>query len=402
MRHVVVVGGGFGGLETVFCLSEAMKDARLTLVEKSGLHSFLPSIHEIIAGRVTTRDISIPLDVILPGQARLVKDEVTAIDTAARRIVCRHEALDFDYLIVAVGAENNFYGVKGAEDHALRFRRPGDAERIRTDLVAMLRDRDRNLRIIVGGGGTEGVEVAGELVDAVKAAGRSGDLLSGAVAIELIHNQERLLPAFPDEAGERAAEYLSSLGVMISARERISEVRQGSLLLESGRERPLSMLIWTGGIRPPRLIREMALVKDPGGWLEVNGHLHAPNDDRVFGLGDLVSVKKDGEYLNLPRLAYHAMDQAVVVSKNVANRIEGLPLVSYSPKHRPQLVSIGKDMGLLVQGEKVLQGAWVVTLKKTIQARHLMSCLSRPVYSAVMKRVRAAGYINIFRRLVGF
>ncbi|NTW67830.1 MAG: FAD-dependent oxidoreductase, partial [Nitrospirae bacterium] len=129
---VVIVGGGFGGLEAALMLKGVTDDAvTITLIDRDGFHSFIPSIHEISSGKITSRSIQIPLGTMLaPAGIRFVRDAVTAIDHENRRVKAASGDLNYDYLVLATGAENHFFGVPGAEEYSFRFRTPDDAERL--------------------------------------------------------------------------------------------------------------------------------------------------------------------------------------------------------------------------------------------------------------------------------
>jgi NADH dehydrogenase len=400
--HIAIVGGGFGGLETAFSLRNLLgSSSEITLIDRHGYHSFIPSIHEIIAGKVRPEAIRIPLAVVLkPAGINFIQDEVLSVDPVKREVIARGSTLRYDYLVLSSGAENNFYGVPGVEELSYRFRTPGDAERIRADLETLLADPGRRFSIVLAGGGTEGVEVAGELIDAIKEHGREDNLASGSISVELIESRDHLLPGFPLKAREFVDNYLSRRGVKLIFGSPIAEARKDRVVLASGKEREMSMLLWTGGIQPIRLIRELPLPKDSTGWLKVTDRLYSPDDDRIYGIGDAITIIKFGSPVPLPRLAYLAQDQARVASLNISASITGQDLVAYEPKFRPQLISLGKNMGILVDGERFFSGSWVVTLKKAIERKHLMTCLTKPLTSALAARIPGAAILHrLWRRL---
>jgi NADH dehydrogenase FAD-containing subunit len=180
-----------------------------------------------------------------------------------------------------------------------------------------------------------------------------------------------------------AEDYLRQHGVTIIAGDRIAGVGKDSVLLESGQKRDVSLLIWSGGIQPSRLVEDLSFPKDPWGWLKVTEYLHVPGDGRVYAIGDAVSIYSDDGPLALQRLAYHAQDQARVAALNIAADAGGGRPVRYEPKNKPQLVSIGDGMGIFSAADRVASGPWVVTLKKAIERKHLMSYLSKPLSSAL-------------------
>jgi NADH dehydrogenase len=400
--HVVIVGGGFGGLEAAFSLRNLLRSSvEITLIDRHEYHSFTPSIHEIVSGKVRPETLRIPLAVVLkPVGVNFVQDEALSVDTGMREVIARKRTLQYDYLILSSGAENNFYGVPGVDKYSYRFRSPGDAERIRADLEALLADPVNRFTVVLAGGGTEGVEVAGELLDAIKGHGREEDIGSGRISVELIEGRDHLLPGFPLKAQEFVENYLSRRGVKLITKSTIAKVRKDRVILESGSERVMAMLLWTGGIQPMKLIRELPLSKDASGWLKVTDRLHSPDDERIYGIGDAITIHAFGSPVPLPRLAYHAQDQARVAGLNIFSSINGRALVPYAPKLKPHLISLGRDMGIMVDGERFSRGSWVVTLKKAIERKHMMTCLTKPVTSALAARIPGVDILRwMWRRL---
>jgi len=393
--RIVIIGGGFGGLEAAFSLKGLLKRPfEITLIGRSAYHAFIPSIHLIVSGKVSADSIRIPLKVVLGAAGMVfVLDEAHSVNTEKREVTTGGRTLAYDYLVISSGAENNYFGIPGAEEFSYRFRTPEDADRIREKLVQTLTG-EATCRIALAGAGTEGVEVIGEVLDLIRGEGREEDLKSGRIAIDMIEGKTRLLPNFPGKVQDIVEEYLRGRGVSLIAGDRISEVGKDEVVLGSGQKREASILIWTGGIRPSKLIRDLPLLKDPGGWLTVTGLLHAPEDERIYGIGDAVSISTGDGPLALQRLAYHAQDQARVAALNIAADISGSEKVAYKPRTRPQLISLGGDMGIFTLEDRVFSGRWVVTLKKAVERKHLMAYLTRPVSSAIWSLVPGAGLVR--------
>jgi NADH dehydrogenase FAD-containing subunit len=175
--RIVIIGGGFGGLEAAFSLTGLLKrSCEITLIDRSAYHSFIPSIHLIVSGKVTADEIRIPLKTVL-GAAGMtfVQDEALTVNAEKREVTARGKTIAYDYLVISSGAENNYFGVPGAEEFSHRFRTPEDAERIREKLVRSLAG-EATCRFVLAGAGTEGVEVAGEVLDLIRGEGREEDL----------------------------------------------------------------------------------------------------------------------------------------------------------------------------------------------------------------------------------
>ena len=396
--RIVIVGGGFGGLEAAFSLQALLqRPFEITLLDRSAYHAFIPSIHLIVSGKVSADSIRIPLQTVLgAADMAFVQDEALAVNAQKREVKIKGGTLPYDYLVISCGAENNYFGVPGAEEFSCRFRTPEDAERIRAKLVQTIAG-EATCRFVLAGAGSEGVEVVGEVLDLIRNEGREGDLKAGRIAIDMIEGKTRLLPNFPGKVQDIVEGYLRERGVSLIAGDRIREVRKEGVVLESGQKRDASILIWSGGIKPSKLIRGLPLEKDPGGWLAVTNKLHVPGDERIYGIGDAVSIHADDGPLVLQRLAYHARDQARVAAFNIAADINGSEKAAYKPRTRPQLISLGSDMGIFTREDRVYSGPWVVTLKKAVERTHLMAYLSRPVSSALWSLMPGA---RLLRRMI--
>jgi len=403
-QRIVIIGGGIGGLETAFLLKELLgHSGTITIVDRNAFHYFIPSIHEIVSGKSSVESIRIPFAAMLgPAGIRFIQDEVLSLNKANREVICRGGTLQYDYMVLSLGAENNYFGIPGAEEFSFCFRKPDDAERIRTEVERLLEDPLATFRIVLAGGGTEGVEAAGELLDLVKGRGREDDLKNGAISIDLIEGKDRVLTGFPPKAQAFAEAYLRERGAHVVIGYPIIEVRKDCVVLEREGPRASSVLVWTGGIQPAKIIQDLPLQKDPRGWLRVTDHLHSPDDDRIFGIGDAVSVYNQDGPLSLQRLAYHAQGQASIAALNIANRMKGRDMVAYTPKNRPQLISIGRDMGIFSQGEGVFFGGWVVALKKAVERKYIMSCLTRPVTASVQAWIPGGGFLQRLRMRLPF
>ncbi len=403
-QQVVIVGGGFGGLEAAFLLKELLgHSGMITLVDRNAFHYFIPSIHEIVSGKSSVESIRIPFAAMLgPAGIRFIQDEVLSLNKANKEVICRDRTLQYGYLILSTGAENNYFGIPGAEEFSFCFRKPVDAERIKAEVEHLLEDPIATCHIVLAGGGTEGVQAAGELLDLIKGQSRENDIKRGTISIDLIEGKERLLTGFSPKAQEFAEQYLRARGANVVTGNPIIEVQKNSVVLERGGHRAASILVWTGGIQPAKIILDLPLQKDTRGWLKVTDRLHSPDDDRIFGIGDAVSVYNEDGPLSLQRLAYHAQNQARIVALNIDNHMHGRDLVVYTPKSRPQLISIGKDMGIFSQGDRVLTGTWVVAIKKAVERKHIMSCLTRPLISSMQARIPGAGFVQRLRMRLPF
>jgi NADH dehydrogenase len=400
--RIVIVGAGFAGLETALSLKSLMKHtADITVIDRNDHQSFLPSIHEVISGKVRPEQIKIPLPSLLKAaRIAFLQDEVRAVETNRREVHTAREALQFDYLVLACGAAVRFYQVPGAREFAHAFRTPEQADQIGNAVRTLLEGPRHPARILIAGGGLEGVEIAGELLDLVRKTGRRGALDSGDLSIELIEAAERLLPGCSERVQHFVEDYLENSGARLVRGSAITEIRKDGLSLASGETREMSMLIWTGGIQPPPWIRDIPLAKDTDGWLQVTGRLHSPDDDHIYAVGDIISFTSSEHPQPLAREAHYALDQARVAALNIYCDAKGYRKIGYHPPTKPQAISLGKAMGVLASDTLFYTGPWVVRLKKLVEKRHLVTYRARPYVSRLIEPVPGAEMRHLLRLLM--
>ncbi len=402
--RIVIVGAGFAGLETALSLKSLVKGvALITVIDRNDHQSFLPSIHEVLSGKVRPEQIEIPLAPLLEA-ARIVfvQDEVHGLEPTRREVHTAREAFPFDYLVIACGAVVRFYRVPGAREFAYAFRTPEQAARIGKAVRTLLEHNRHPIRLLIAGGGLEGVEIAGELLDLVSEMGWQDALDSNALAIELIEAAPKLLPQCSGKVQEFVEAYLEGRAVRLLRGSAITEVRENALSLASGETREMSMLIWTGGIQPPLWIQHVSLAKDPDGWLQVTERLHSPVDDHIYAIGDIMSFTSAEHPNPLPREAHYALDQARVAALNIYYDTRGYRKIGYHPASKPQAISLGKAMGVLASDTLFYQGPWVVRLKKLVEKRHLLTYRARPYAAALSESLPGAEVRHLLRLLMPF
>src|SRR5687768_10632938 len=224
LPHVVVLGGGFGGLWATRALADA--PVRITLVDRTNHHLFQPLLYQVATAGLSAPDIAAPLRHILRGQANVTVrlDEATAIDPGARRVVLADGALDYDYLVVATGATHAYFGHDEWAAHAPGLRTLDDARAIRARVLSAFEAAEREpepaaraawLEFVVIGGGPTGVELAGTLAEIARHTlpreFRRADPRSARV--HLVEAGPRVLAAMPESLSEKTRQQLQRLGV---------------------------------------------------------------------------------------------------------------------------------------------------------------------------------------------
>ena len=400
-KRIVIVGSGFGGLETALSVKSLCRAAaEITVIDRSPVQSYLPSIHEVISGKVSPGEIQVPLAPIFEAAGiTFIQGEVGALEPEARQVVTGTGPQGYDDLVLAVGARVNFYNIPGAAEHAYAFRNPEQAEGIGKEVRRVLADEKRSARITIAGGGLEGVEIAGELLDMIDDARKQEDLSSGKITIELIESADRLLHDCNEKVQDFVETYLEEKGIGILTGNKIERVEKDRVILDSGESRSMSMLIWTGGIQPMPWIQESPLEKDSQGWIKVTRALHTPRDEHIYSLGDTVTIVTGKGPLALPRVASHTLDQAAVVALNLYYDLMGHRKIGYYPKVKPQLISLGRNMGILTEQEIFIASPWAARLKKGVEKTHMMTYRRKPYMAAFAGKLPGAELRHLFRIL---
>ncbi|MDE2037806.1 MAG: NAD(P)/FAD-dependent oxidoreductase [Patescibacteria group bacterium] len=375
--HIVIVGAGFGGTYTAKKLVRLVKKGAidLTIVNKTNYFLFTPLLHEVATGALGPRSVAEPLREVFAGTgARIVQGETVSIDRAARSIVVdsggeRH-SLEYDYLVIATGAEANYYGIRGAKENALPLKSLADAVLIRDRVIGAFEKavvesdpekRTPFLSFAVVGGGPTGVEAAAELAELVdgivrryygRAHCRPDDPRHcelGEPSITLVHAGAELLEMFDPRLRLAAAGKLRREGVVIETKASVTEVSREGLSLADGRAIAARTVIWTAGVKaviPPFAGGEPPMA---GGRLAVDEHFNLEGDQRVFVLGDAAAYVGPAERAAgaggakpLPQLAQAAQGEAAVVAANVVAAIKGRPLKAFSYRSKGSMVSVGQ------------------------------------------------------------
>jgi NADH dehydrogenase len=368
--HVVIVGGGFGGLSAAKAL--AGQPFEVTLIDRNNHHLFQPLLYQVATAGLSPADIASPIRGILRGQknARVMLAEVTGIDLKRRQVIADGRRIGYDYLIVATGARHAYFGHDDWAPYAPGLKTIDDATAVRRRILLAFEqaeasddaeERKRLMTFVVIGGGPTGVEMAGAIAELAKRAlaadFRSID--SRCARIILVEAAQRVLTPFDPALSEAARRSLEALGV---------EVRLGVPVCECNAEGvrvgadfiPTRTIIWAAGVMASPAGRWLGADTDRAGRVKVNPDLSLPDHPNVFAIGDTATLAAPGGAL--PGVAPVAKQQGQYVARLLAARSRGETVGPFTYRDFGSLATIGRKRAVAQFGKLKLSGfvAWLL------------------------------------------
>lgn len=356
--HVVIVGGGFGGVYTARFLAPFVKTGsiRVTLINRNNFFLFTPLLHEVAAGSLSATSIVEPIREIFRDECvRFLETEVSTVNTKEKTVVTKLGTIHYDYLVLSSGADTNFYGVNGAKENSLTLKSLKDAMNIRNKIVSALEEashtedsetRKRLLSLIVVGGGPSSVELIAELSefmrDTLKIYFKHTSILPREMSITLVSSSSEILGQFPGNIGKIARRTLAKKGIRIITGATVTAVSNKKVALADGTNLSAEHIIWAAGVTPNTIGKENFKL-DKGNRIVTNSFLQAEGHDNVFCLGDVACfMMHPTDTHPLAMLAQVAAQQAKTVAKNIPRLIRNKSLIPFVYKEKGLLVSLGK------------------------------------------------------------
>jgi NADH dehydrogenase len=371
--HVVIVGGGFGGLYAARAL--AGRPVRVTLLDRRNHHLFQPLLYQVATAALNPSDIATPLRSILRCAANVtvLLAEVEAVDLAARRLVLDGDSMEYDALVLAAGAGHSYFGHDDWEPLAPSLKTLEDALEIRRRVLLAYEEAEREqdraeqralLTSVVIGGGPTGVELAGALAEISRETiARDFRLIDPTKArIVLLEGGPRVLAAFPDPLPARAAAALTRIGVEVRTGATVTRVTPDAVWI-GGEQIRARTVLWAAGVAAAPLTRTLGVPLDRAGRVHVERDLSIPGHPEAFAIGDLCAFTGDDGHA-LPGLAPVALQQGRAAARNVLHRLAGEPTEPFRYRDRGSMATIGRAAAVAVVGRFRLSGlvAWLAWL----------------------------------------
>ena len=353
--HVVIIGGGFGGLNAAKALRNA--PVRVTLVDRHNHHLFQPLLYQVATATLSPGDIASPIRWILrySRNTRVWLGDVQAIDLSSRRIMLEDGAsIDYDYLIVATGTSHTYFGHDDWGPYAPGLKTLEDALAIRRRILVAFEQAEREsdaarqqrfLTFVLVGGGPTGVELAGTLAEiARQTRAEFRNIDTRTTRIVLIEAGPTILPSFAPALRDAARRSLSRLHVEIREHTRVTAVDAGGVML--GAERvEAGTVLWTAGVAASPITATLGVPLDRAGRVLVERDLSLPSHSEVFVIGDAAAFL-DTEGHQLPGVAQVAMQGGTHAARTILRRIRGEPSQPFVYHDRGSMAIIGRGSAI--------------------------------------------------------
>jgi len=345
--HIVIIGAGFGGLNVARQLRNA--PVKITLIDKQNYHLFQPLLYQVAIAGLLPSQIAYPLRTIFRDQKNITFQlgEVTGINFEARYVSMNGSVIAYDYLVIAVGAETNFFGMDSIEQDGFEVKDIQKAVSTRNHLLKMFEQASREadadkrrtmLTFVVVGGGPTGVETAGALAELINHVMVKDfpDLNLNEARVVLLEANDHLITPYPHELRHATFDLLRREHVEIRLNTKLAGFNGQRITLADGQQIATFTLIWTAGIKAAPMLESLEVERAGTGRVRVNSTLQLPQHPEVFVVGDAAYLLNE-EGQPLPMLSTVAIQQGKVTAQNIWRIISG---------KQPELFYY-KDLGLL-------------------------------------------------------
>lgn len=407
LHHIIIVGGGAGGLELATRLGDNLGKrgkARISLIEKGRTHIWKPLLHEIAAGSmdVGRHEVAYQAQGYWHGfQFRY--GEMTGIDRKKQlvylaatfdedgREITPVRSFKYDTLVIAIGCVGNAFNTPGVKEHAIMLDTPEQAERFNRRLInacvrAYAQDepvRPGQLHVAIIGAGATGTELSAELHHTARGVVAFGlDKIDPEkdIKITLVEAADRILPALPERISEAVATILRGLKVDIKTGSRVTEVTGKGVKLENGDFIPSKLVVWAAGVKGPDVLAKLdGLEVSRSNQLVVTQTLQTTRDPNIFAIGDSAYLVPEGADAPIPPRAQAAHQEASHLYTQLRRRLQGEPMNPFRYRDFGSLVSlgdystVGSLMGFIVGKSMFIEGLFARVMYRSLYKMHEMA-----------------------------
>jgi NADH dehydrogenase len=356
--RVLILGGGFAGIGAARALEKA--DAEVVLVDKHDYHTFQPLLYQVATDLLEPSEVGHPLRDLVHDQknARVHLDEVTGIDLERREVTFADmKPYAYDYLVLALGAQVNFFGTEGASDHAFPMYTLADAIRLKGHVLEKWEAADKDdelaadgaLHIVVVGGGPTGVESAGALAELYGSNFSEDypDLHSEHARITLVEASPELFGMFKENLRTYTKGALEKRNVDVLLGEAVESVEPTRVKLKSGKVLEAHTLVWGAGLVANPLVKELGVELERGDRVPVEVDLTVAGHPDAYAVGDIAWITDSKTHDVLPQLGSVALQSGEQAGENIARRIAGKDPKPFAYHDKGTMATIGRGAAVV-------------------------------------------------------
>lgn len=374
-KRIVIIGAGFAGLKLARKLNNHPAYT-ITLLDKNNYHQFQPLLYQVAVANLDASNISFPLRTIFKTSknVKIRVETVINIDVSNSLLQTNCTTLKYDYLVIATGANTNFFGNESIEQHALSMKSTWEALQIRNTLIKLFEDavsqnvtnKQNDLSIVIVGGGPTGVELSGALAEMKRDSLplEYPDLDFTQMKIYLLEGTDKLLANMSATASTTAQKYLEAMGVLVKTGTIVQQYDGKLVLLHDGSTIKSTFVIWAAGVVGSIPTGMEAMIFTKTNQLNTDIFNRVISTKNVFAIGDIAHIETKKYPKGFPQLASVAIDQAKNLASNFKRMSKQLPLYEYHYSNKGNMATIGRNKAVvdLVKPALSFKGffAWIV------------------------------------------
>jgi NADH:ubiquinone reductase (H+-translocating) len=354
MKKIVIVGSGYAGVNAGLTVAKKLKDqASITIIDRESYHLAYTYLYEVATSPENVsnlmqlkKSVAVPIgDIFRNTNVKFQPGTVVKIDSEKNEVHLENTVIPYDYLVVALGSESNYYGIPGAEENSIGLKSVNNALAIRNKIQFLVEAHKDDmikplLRTIVAGGGFAGVEIAAELKGLLDYLSTTNKYPREKLEVRIVEGTNQLMPGLGERVGHEVYKHLKSLGTEIQVNSMITKVDDKFVEFKNGERLEHDCIIWTAGIKAKQIPFTTELELDRGGRIVTDNTLRPTQLRNVFIAGDQASFTgPDGR--PLPTTARHAIDQGIYIGRSLAQLVNQAEPTAYNSKVFGYIVPLG-------------------------------------------------------------
>lgn len=368
IKKILILGGGFGGINVLKSIQNKFKNEpniRISIVSKDNYFLYTPMLPQVSSGLIHPSDITIPIRKLCK-QAEFYQASISSIDleqklvTITRTFDGKVRALDYDYLIIALGSNTNFFDNKNIEEHSFVIKTVEDAIAIHDQIIHMLESaaqisdvdfKKKLMTFTVVGAGFAGVETMGEINYLVRESVKNFYPSIGKenISMNLVASEEFILPELGPKLGKDAGKYLRKAGVNVITNTKAVDTGEDFVELDNGEKIPCMTLIWAAGVVIDPIVSSLKCKHDKSGKLKVAKYLRLTEYENVFALGDCALITNPSTGKAYPPTAQNSIHQSTTVANNLYSMITGkTKLKEFTFESKGMMTTLGRRVAIAV------------------------------------------------------